>query len=141
MNESLHVNIGGLHIETINRQFSDSYDFWDGNWLNVKVECVAPGSKITVQGSILRIDELESWKSECQVLYKSLKGTADLKTLEPNLNVHISAESGGHIKVEVDITPDHLNQKHLISFDLDQSFLPSLINQIDKIIETFPIRK
>jgi hypothetical protein len=42
--------------------------------------------------------------------------------------------------MRVQITPDHMTQEHRMDFEIDQSYIPSLIAQCRAIIEEYPIR-
>ena len=42
--------------------------------------------------------------------------------------------------MRVEITPDQMSQRHWFDFALDQTFLPSLINQCRYIVAAYPIR-
>jgi len=40
----------------------------------------------------------------------------------------------------VEITPDHLTQRHRFEFTLDQSYLPPFIGQLRALAGRFPVR-
>jgi hypothetical protein len=51
-----------------------------------------------------------------------------------------AADQLGHIRAQVEITPDNLTQSHKMEFDVDQSYLPSIIKQCSVIVKKYPIR-
>jgi hypothetical protein len=135
------LKIEGFALWVHGRQFPESQDFYDGNWLSVTGHCGASGASVWVQGAILMVTDLQRWADQCEILYQSLKGEAVLHSYEPHLKVTINnADAFGHLRMQVEITPDHMNQKHTFDFELDQSYLPQLIRNCREIIAAYPIR-
>lgn len=133
------ICIAGLCVWIHCRQFPDSKDYWDVNWLNVSVRCGASGSSVIVNGSIIHLSEISFLLSGLEQLYKNLSGKANLECMEPELSIELEAENGGHIKMTVDITPDHTKQQHRYEFEIDQSYLPKIISECKAALEKFPI--
>jgi hypothetical protein len=104
------------------------------------VHCGAQGAEVTISGTFVRITELLAWANECQLLLERTNDAAEFPTLEPNLTVEMKLDERGHLETRVEISPDHLTQQHTFLFDLDQSYLPSLISAINKIAARFPER-
>jgi hypothetical protein len=134
------LKLEGLQIWIHSRQFPDSEDYWDGNWLNVTVHCGASGASVFTNGSIIHLPELERWLSQIESLLTSSGGEANLECIEPNLSVGLKANSLGHIAMEVSITPDHMTQRHRFEYQIDQSYLPALVRQLKAILETHPTK-
>lgn len=87
------------------------------------------------------VTDLQRWADQCETLYQSLKGEAVLDSYEPDLRVTINnTDTLGHVRMRVEITPDHMNQNHAFDFELDQSYLPQLIRNCRDIVEAYPIR-
>lgn len=87
------------------------------------------------------VTDLQRWADQCETLYQSLKGEAALDSYEPDLRVTInSTDTLGHLRMQVEITPDHMNQRHAFDFELDQSYLPQLIRNCREIVAAYPIR-
>ena len=147
MSEALAKNLGqpdiqlsGLQLWVHGRQFQDSDDYWDGNWLLVTAHCGSADASVRVTGPIIHLSELHRWHSESIQLQTILKGEAKLECMEPELAVTLKAETSGHITMEVSITPDPMNQKHWFQFMIDQSYLGLLVKQCVKILQTYPIK-
>ena len=70
----------------------------------------------------------------------SLSGEAQLGCMEPELDLTLKMLKNGQIKMEVEISPDHLTQTHRFSFDIDQSYLPNLIRDCSKALDKYPIK-
>jgi len=132
--------IAGLRVWIHGRQFPQSVDYWDGNWLRVTAYSVYQDSMVRAHGSILHLGELADLLRECEELYKTLQGCAALRCIEPNLAVELNAENGGCIRARVSITPDHMNESHSFEQEIDQTYLPPIIGSCQAILGKFPIR-
>jgi hypothetical protein len=102
------LKLEGLQIWVQGRQFPDSHDYWDGNWLRVVAHCGGNGASVFATGSIIHLSELNRWLVETEELLKNLNGEAKLACMEPALSVTLKSGSLGHITMEVSITPDHM---------------------------------
>ena len=134
------LQLSFLRIWVHRRQFPDSLDFWDGNWLYITANYSSGDSSVWISGPCIHLSELDTWYNETTRLYQSLIGEAALKCMEPELDVQLKAESLGHIVMTVQITPDHLNQFHRYRFELDQSYLPAFLAQLKTLLTEYPIR-
>jgi hypothetical protein len=134
------LKLEGLQIWVPGRQFPDLQDYWDGNWLRVTAHCGGDGASVFTTGSIIRLPELDRWRSETEDLSKSLGGEAKLVCIEPFLSGSLKCGSLGHITMEVSITPDHMTQRHWFQFEIDQSYLTPFIEQCPSILDAYPIR-
>jgi hypothetical protein len=77
------LKIAGLRIWVHGRQFPDSKDYWDGNWLRVTAHCASESAHVRVHGAIIHLGEIEGLKSGCEVLSQTLAGSAVLDCIEP----------------------------------------------------------
>lgn len=132
--------IGGFEVWIYGRQFPESDDYWDGNWLNVLARCTASSSVVQAAGSILHLSELHKLLVECKRVYNTLAGEAKLECMEPNIDLKIKMKNAGHCELTVSITPDHLYQEHSFIFDLDQSYLQPLLESLEQILHSYPIK-
>lgn len=134
------ISVAALKIWTHNRQFPDSDDYWDGNWINSSAQMSANGATVEVIAPFIHLGELKRWYGQLLDLNKSLSGEANLEPMEPDLSVSMKAESLGHITVNVNMTPDNISQKHWFEFEIDQSYIPKLIGDLEAVLSKFPIR-
>ena len=124
------LKLAGFQLWIHGRQFPESRDHWDGNWLNVTSHCGAAGASIWASGAIITTMDIEKFSAECERLYKGLAAEATIDPVEPNLHLSLrTTDSLGHIRMLVEITQDHMSQKHELSFEIDQSYLPEVISQ------------
>lgn len=135
-----NIRLGDLQIWIHGRQFPDCDDYWDGNWLRVTARCRAQGAEVWTAGPILHLGDLVRWLEALEELNKTLTGRADLISLEPELLVKISVDITGQLLIEVEITPDHMGQKHWFQSEADQTYLRPLIANCQRILKDFPVR-
>lgn len=133
------LQIAGLQIWIHGRERSGTSDYWDDNWLRATVHCSAARSDVWAEGSILHLTEIAAWLAALENMAKTLTGVANMECMEPYLNVSMEAGKHGAIQMTVDLTPDHMTQKHQFKYDIDQSYLSALTSSCRHILETYPI--
>ena len=134
------LEIAGFRRWIQSRQYPDSSDYYDGNWLNVTAYCSSKGSNSLVSGPILTTTDVERFFTQVQRLYSEPPGEAALESFEPELRVLLrTVDALGHIQMIVNITPDNTSQKHEYKFQIDRSYLPSVLTQCRKILDEFPV--
>jgi len=134
------IKLNGLQIWIHGRQYPNEEDYWDGNWLNVTAHCGSHGADVWTNGDILHVPDLARWLANLEVMNQSLSGEADLVSLEPELSVELKMSGLGQIQMKVEITPDHMTQEHCFLFELDQSYLESLIASCRALLAKYPIK-
>jgi hypothetical protein len=98
-------------------------------------------ASVWATGAILDSVGLVRFRDELERLHKTLSGEAVLESHEPNVKVRVAAsDSAGHICVRAEITPDHLAQGHWFDFEIDQSYLPATVAQLEAVLAQFPVR-
>jgi len=135
------LRVAGFQLWIHGRQFPDSTDYYDGNWLRVTAHCGASGASVWAEGAILMVTEIESFGQQCHRLLRGDVSIASLDPIEPELHLAInSTDTIGHLQVHVEITSDHLSQRHVMEFEIDQSYLPHVIGECARIVEEYPVR-
>ena len=135
------LRLAFLQIWVHGRQFPDAMDRSDGNWLNVVAHCGGDGASVWATGAILDTVALSRFRDDLDRIYRTLVGEAVLESDEPNIKAHVkSSDKAGHLRIRIELTPDHLLQGHWFEFEADQTYLPPLIDQLDTILKTFPVR-
>lgn len=138
------VRIGGeqhdfVAIEVLAREDHGTDDFWDANWLTSRVEVSAGAFKGLVQLN-LRANEFVDFLQHVQELNSTLEGTAELRTLEGGLTVRLWIHERGDMWVDGDIYDGSDDRNRLrFHFNLDQSFLPPLISQLQTLLGRYPV--
>jgi len=137
----LSLKVAGLQVWIHGREFPQATDADDGNWLRVTAHCGASGASVFAAGSILQTDDILLWGQQAAQLLEKKADRAALQTLEPELSVLIDClDAMGHLRLRVEITPDHLQQEHAFEFEIDQSYLPGLIKQCEQVGREYPVR-
>ncbi|MDM8556154.1 hypothetical protein QUF75_15625 [Desulfococcaceae bacterium HSG7] len=134
------ISLSGLKIWISGRQFEDSTDFQDANWLVVTARCSSYFSEVLTQGPIIHLSELELWMAELLKLNETICGEADLNCMEPELSASIRLDKNGSGTLTVFITPDNMNEQHRFTFAIVQSYLPSLIRELQTVLTKYPIK-
>ena len=135
------LEVAGLQLWVHGRQFPDSPDYYDGNWLRVTVHAGAAGASVWTSGAILMVPDLVRWADQCDVLSNGGSQDAELAPMEPELRVRIrQLDRLGHLTMQVLITPDNLTQEHSFEFEIDQSHLPGIAAQCRSIADAYPVR-
>ena len=135
------VTLAGFHLWILGREFPRSKDYWDGNWILVKVVCKSQTSRTQAIGTFIHLPELSGWRKELKRLYRRVHGDAELKCMEPVLNAKVSLDKRGAGTFTVNITPDHMKEQHQYVFEIDQSYLRSVISQLTSVLKKHSIRK
>lgn len=132
--------LAGLQLWVHGRLFPDAIEPYDADWLNISAHCGENGASVWVRGALLQSWHFRQFADSCKQLRQSLSGAAQLGAAEPGLFVTLeSTDRVGHLELTVEITPDHLTQKHMFRFgDLDQSYLLNLVAQCDAILTSYP---
>lgn len=133
--------IAGFQVWVHGYQYPELTDAWDGNWLRVTAHCGASGASVWASGAILETVSVLGLSRGLHEMHTTLRGEAVLHSHEPNIVVRLlTADRSGHVTVEVELTPDHLTQEHRFEFEIDQSYLPSIIAQCQQLLERYPLR-
>jgi hypothetical protein len=135
------IKVGRLCIRVHGRQFPESQDFWDSNWLSVTAEYKGLGSRVTAHGAFIHLGELSGFLGQLETLNDVLKGEAVLGCMEPNLRVEMHAKSLGHIEVKTTLTPDHMTESHGFTEQIDQTFLPGILEGLRLVMSRYPVRE
>lgn len=85
--------------------------------------------------------DIAGFSNQCAAILDGKTKSAILDSFEPELKVSLeTADRLGHIRTQVEITPDNLAQSHWFEFEVDQSYLPNIITKCASIMQKYPIR-
>jgi hypothetical protein len=109
------------------------------NWIKTSITIKAGVSNGQFLAEFMTID-FELLKRDLKKLYKNLNGEAKFQPREDQLNLHFSGEGLGHFEIKC-IAQEKIGLGARISVELhiDQTELPRIINETDKITRAFPI--
>lgn len=129
-----------LTIEVLARSYA-AEDYWDGNWVVTPIKVMLPGFQVKFSEG-LHLSELHGFYQDLKRLYSELEGTARLDAMEGFLDLKAEVDSQGHIHWSVEIAhPVGSGNEARLQFvmDSDQSYLPALLDQIEAVLNGFPI--
>lgn len=121
------------------RRLYDVSDYWDGNWIDTEIRIRTRGITASYRAD-LRAEELERLRDGLVPMYETLSGGASLRSLEEWLSIDIEADRLGHCEVKYVAVVSHSPRTALeSSLQLDQTYLPAVINQLNRILAAFPV--
>lgn len=129
-----------IKIEPLKWTHSDAELDWDKNWIH---------SRIIVKGGAFRgqfycdlmTTDFELFKRGLKKTYDSLKGQAEFKTLEGQIQIKIEGDGLGHFTVDCEVRDEAgIGNKLHVVMAFDQTQIPDFVKQLDKIIKQFPIQ-
>ena len=129
-----------LEVDVLGYERSPIGEYHDDNWLTVKISALVGGFRGNVNAAILTA-ELTAFFTQLRVLYDTLNGTANFKTMEGQLWLHLKGDGKGHIELEGEMAdqPGIGNRLHF-TLHFDQSQLAESIRELEKVTLNFPVR-
>lgn len=135
------LNVAGFQLWVHGRQFAESQDSDDGNWLRVTAHCGARGASVWAQGAIVMVTDIVRFGAQCASMLRGNSTSAALEPLEPELKVTLGiADRPGHVRAQVEVTPDHTAQAHRFEFEVNRDYLSEIIQQCSAVHRAYPIR-
>ncbi|HVC78425.1 MAG TPA: hypothetical protein VND96_18115 [Candidatus Micrarchaeaceae archaeon] len=145
MDHSFHLGdetTSYVDVEVLSRTH-DVSDYWDGNWLTSVVK-IAVGPWKGRYGASLRAEEFAQFHDQLRRLYDDASAPpAQFDSMEPWLRFKVQrSDSLGHITIAGHAQAEPFFEKHnILNFvlDLDQTYLPSVLDELDGILNEFPV--
>jgi hypothetical protein len=131
----------GVLIQVLKRQFPDSMDWEDGNWLDSPIDIDLGRFRGSLPAQ-LRVDELQAFRVALESVSRTLTGEATLESMNGWLKLSMKCEPTGGLTVAgiADDSPGIGNKLRFTIGGMDQSFLPEIIDQLRSIEDAFPLR-
>jgi hypothetical protein len=129
-----------IRIEPIQATDNNPRIDTDDYWIKSKV-IVKGGAFSGIYSAEFTAADFLLFKRDIERLYREFNGTAKFEPLEGQLILDIHGDGLGHFEVTCKAT-DQLSNGKTLSFVItfDQTELPLLKNQLEKITTAFPIR-
>jgi hypothetical protein len=122
------------------RNYPDSNDYWDGNWINSDIEASVPGYRVSFNGN-LRAEELVFFLRSLKKMNQSLSGFSEFTSIEGVINIRGEINKTGQVEWTGKTTyPVGIGATLTFSFVSDQSFLPNLISELELVTKEFPVK-
>jgi hypothetical protein len=121
------------------RERPASTDFHDGNWLSATVS-VSAGAWRGEYRANLRTEDFRSFLDEVRSLRDMPEGKAEFNPMEPWIVLQLEGDGRGRVAVTGQ-ADDRVATGNKLSFhfDVDQTFLPSLIRDLESLLAEFPV--
>jgi hypothetical protein len=128
-----------LAITAVGRMHPGATDYWDGNWLTTSIEFQVGDFSGQINAA-LRTNELAEFRAQLVTLYETLKGEARLDSIEDWLAMTFEGDGAGHVSVSGAMRDQPgVGNTVQFTFNLDQTYLPSILDQLEEIDREFPI--
>ncbi|WP_267395715.1 MULTISPECIES: hypothetical protein [unclassified Sphingomonas] len=139
MSDQPDLRFCGFSLWVDRRQFPNTSDDLDGNWLVVRARMEASGARVECEGPVLETTDIKRFREQLAAMVAVLSGEATLAGSEPEINIVLTLRKIGHVEGAIELTADHVNQEHRFAVEADQSYLPGLVQSCDSILERFPV--
>lgn len=127
-----------IRIDLIDFSHPNAELDWDKNWVKGFVKVKAGGFLGEFKASFMTVDFV-SFKNELTQLYDKLNGIATFSTLESQVEIKIIGDGIGHLKAECEVMDSAgIGNKLEFEINFDQTHIPKILNQLEKIINQFP---
>jgi hypothetical protein len=117
---------------------SSTADLEDRNWLPAEIE-LKTGAFHGAFSAALRAEELAVFASELRQLCDTLKGQAELASMERQLELLVTADRLGQLSM-VGTARDAAGEGNALQFSitLDQSVLGPVVDELGLLVKSFP---
>ena len=130
-----------VRITILNRERARAdADYWDGNWLNAKVDIEFPGFGANFAANI-HAPEIVRFYDSLNRLQQSRNGEAKLELMEPCLDLRAKIEDVGHIAWNgLAQYPCGFGPQLTFSFESESSDLALVIESMAAMVQRFPVK-
>ncbi|GAB2775466.1 WapI family immunity protein [Salinimicrobium soli] len=128
-----------LRIEVIRLAHPHAKDDWDHRWVKSNVSLKAGGFSGQFACDLM-ISDFQIFKEQLSALYEKMDGIAIFSTVEEQIDIKIKGDGLGHFEAQCKVM-DSPGTGNSLDFELefDQTFIPQIVNQLEKVIQTFPV--
>lgn len=128
-----------VEIDILSREYPDSTDYWDGNWVISNVKVQIPGYYVDFNAN-LRTDEIRNFLNDLKLMNSQLSGKAKLKNLDSFINFDCAMNKLGHINWSGE-TCYPAGSGAVLNFEFvsNQSYLEDLIKELEDINYVYPV--
>jgi hypothetical protein len=135
------LQLAGFEMQVLGREFPELHDYWDGNWLLVKLEYKDKNSMVRAKGPIVHLSELVQLEKSLNSICEGFSKSEKIEITEPELRIAFRVESAGHVQFELELTPDNAQQGHWYFIEVDLGYLSETLSQCRAILKEYPIRE
>lgn len=136
------INDGNNLVKVIPKKFiyPNAELVWDSYWLKATVIIRAGAFSGTYEADFMSVDFVK-FKKELEHLYHNLNSTATFEGLERYLSITLNGDGLGHLEgfCHASDKPGWMQNDLEFYVNIDQTYIPKLIRQLENIISEFPI--
>ncbi len=130
-------------LKAVEREFPDTNDYWDGNWILFSVSLVMPGLSVELTDPCIRVDELESFLLELRSFALGHLNAVESSFREPVVSIGVQAPEPGEqnllARIEINLFTDDGVAGTVAEMDLRQDSLDLFIRGIEDILRDYPV--
>ena len=127
-----------IRIDLIGLNYPTAELDWDRNWIRGFVKVKAGAFSGEFKADFMTVDFVD-FKKELTKIYDTLKGIVTFQTLESQVEIKIIGDGIGHLNAEC-VVMDNAGSGNKLEFEIsfDQTHIPKILNQLEKITDKFP---
>jgi hypothetical protein len=139
------VSFGGtrherLEIDVRRYERQPTGEYYDDNWLSVQITVAAGAFEGSFDAAFLT-SELVAFRDQLQALHTTLRGTAELRTLEEQLSLDCVGNGLGSIELSgVAFDQPGIGNRLAFKLALDQTQVGAALAQLEVVVSEFPVR-
>ncbi|WP_046173624.1 WapI family immunity protein [Domibacillus indicus] len=128
-----------IEMNVIERMYSNTVDYWDSNWMRSQLRIEIPGYLVHFEAA-LRTDELSDFLQQLKKMNEKLKGAASFSAMDGWMDIECSMNALGGLNWQVETCyPAGYGAVLQFEFESDQSYLNSLIKELEAVLAVFPV--
>ena|SRR5262252_9040844 len=139
------VSLGGsrherIEIDVLGYEREPTGEYYDDNWLSVRIT-VAAGAFEGSFGAAFLTRELVAFREQLSALHSTLKGSAELRTLEKQLSLDCVGNGLGSMELRgVAFDRPGIGNRLAFTLMLDQTQIGAALAQLEAVVSEFPVR-
>lgn len=129
-----------VKIEPLRWTHTDAEIDWDRNWVHSRISIKGGAFRGQFNCDLLTRD-FELFKRQLKSAYKNLNETVTFDTMEGQIEIKCVGDGLGHFQVDCKARDEAgISNELNVTMSFDQTAIPNLVRQLDKITTTFPIQ-
>ena len=115
-------------------------EYYDDNWLRVRITVAAGAFEGSFDAAFLT-SELVAFREQLSTLHSTLRGSAELRTLEEQLSLDCVGNGLGSVELRgVAFDRPGVGNRLAFKLALDQTQVGAALAQLEAVVSEFPVR-
>lgn len=128
-----------ISIPILQREFPESHDFLDGNWLDCSINFHISAFNGEFECR-LRAEEFQTFYDDVCKLDETLIGIAEFSTMEEQVELVLEGDGKGHVAVKGFLMDPRRENRLEYRFNIDQTYLEGLRRELHRLVEHYEVR-